>query len=59
MKAKEGDSKEAKISYLHHWIDSEGMSKVESWMNREILFKQEDFDQLEGDEARKRKIFSR
>ena len=30
LKAMEGDSEKTKISYFHHWIDSEGMAQIES-----------------------------
>ena len=30
LDAMEGDSERTKISYFHHWIDSEGMAKTES-----------------------------
>ena len=30
LEAMEGDSEKTKISYFHHWIDSEGMVKIES-----------------------------
>ena len=43
----EGDSKKTKISYFHHWIDSEGMAKIESWKNSKTLFSQEDFEKLD------------
>ena len=43
----EGDSEKAKISYFHHWIDTEGMAQIESWKNNKILLKQEDFDKLD------------
>ena len=33
----EGDSEKTKISYVHHWIDSEGMAKIESWKNNKTL----------------------
>ena len=34
LDAIEGDSKKTKISYFHHWIDSEGMAKIESGKNK-------------------------
>ena len=46
----EGDSEKTKISYFHHWIDSEGMAKIESWKNKKILISQEDYEKLEEDE---------
>ena len=30
LEAMEADSEKTKISYFHHWIDSEGMAKIES-----------------------------
>ena len=42
VKAMEGDSEKTKISYFHHWIDDEGMGKIESWKNKKILSSQED-----------------
>ena len=33
LEAMEGDSEKAKIPYLHHWVDSEGMAHIESWKN--------------------------
>lgn len=55
MKAMDGDSDGAKISYFHHWIDTEGMAQVETWMNNGVLLKQEDFDKLESEEEKKGK----
>ena len=46
----EDNSEKTKISYFHHWIDGEGMGKIESWKNKKILISQEDYDKLEGDE---------
>ena len=46
----EGDSEKTKISYFHHWIDGEGMSKIESWKNKKTLISQEDYDKLEENE---------
>ena len=34
LDAMEGDSEKTKISCFHHWIDSEGMAKIESWKNK-------------------------
>ena len=42
-----GDSEKSKISYFHHWIDGEGMGKIESWKNKKILISQEEYDELE------------
>ena len=43
----EGDSENTKISYLHHWINGEGISKIEGWKNNKILISQSDYDVLE------------
>ena len=48
--AMEGDSEKTKISYFHHWIDGEGMGKIESWKNKKILISQAEYDRLEEDE---------
>ena len=42
LDAMEGDSEKSKISYFHHWIDGEGMGKIESWKNKKILISQEE-----------------
>ena len=42
----EVNSEKTKISYFHHWVDSEGMAQTESWKNNKTLLKQ-DFDKLE------------
>ena len=42
----EGNSEKTKISYFHHWIDSEGMAKIESWKNKKTLISQEDYEKL-------------
>ena len=47
LDAMEGDSEKTKISYFHHWIDGEGMGKIESWKNKKILISQEEYDKLE------------
>ena len=46
----EGDSEKTKISYFHHWIESEGMAKIESWKNNKTLISQEDYEKLEEDQ---------
>ena len=46
LEAMEGDSEKTKISYFHHWIDSEGMAKTESWKNSKTLISQEDYEKL-------------
>ena len=47
LEAMEGDSERTKISYFHHWVDSEGMAQIESWKNNKTLLKQEDYDKLD------------
>ena len=37
LEAMEGDSEKTKISYFHHWADSEGMAQIESWKNNKTL----------------------
>ena len=34
LDAMERDTEKTKISYFHHWIDSEGMAKIESCKNK-------------------------
>ena len=53
MKAMEEDSDEAKISYFHHWIDTEGETQVETWINNGVLLRKEDFEKLSENEKRK------
>ena len=31
LEAMEGDTEKIKISYLHHWLNGEGISKIEGW----------------------------
>ena len=50
LEAMEGDSEKTKISYFHHWIDSEGMAKIESWKNSKTLISQEDYEKLDEDQ---------
>ena len=50
LDAMEGDSEKSKLSYLHHWIDGEGMGKIESWKNKKILISQEEYDRLDEDQ---------
>ena len=47
LEAMEGDSEKTKISYFHHWVDSEGMAQIESWKKNKTLLKQEDYDKLD------------
>ena len=46
LEAMEGDSEKTKISYLHHWLNGEGISKIEGWKNSKILVSQSDYDAL-------------
>ena len=46
LEAMEGDTEKTKISYLHHWLNGEGISKTEGWKNSKILISQEDYDKL-------------
>ena len=50
LEAMEGDSEKTKISYFHHWVDSEGMAQIESWKNTNTLISQEDYEKLEEDQ---------
>ena len=50
LEAMEGDSEKTQVSYFHHWIDSEGMGKIESWKNSKTLISQEDYEKLEEKE---------
>ena len=52
LDAMEGDSEKTKISYFHHWIDGEGMGKIESWKNKKILISQEEYNRLEDKEGK-------
>ena len=46
LEAMEGDTEKTKISYLHHWLNGEGISKIKGWKNSKTLISQEDYDQL-------------
>ena len=48
LEAMEGDTEKTKISYLHHWLNGEGISKIEGWKNSKILISQSDYDELEN-----------
>ena len=39
-----------KISYLHHWINVEGMGHIESWKNSKTLICQSAHEELDEDE---------
>ena len=54
--AMEGDSEKTKISYFHHWVDSERMAQIESWKNSKTLISQEDYEKL--DETQKEGKYS-
>ena len=46
LEAMEGDIEKTKISYLHHWLNGEGISKIKGWKNSKTLISQEDYDKL-------------
>ena len=46
LEAMEGDSEKTKISYYHHWVDSEGMVQIDSWKNSKTLISQEDYEKV-------------
>ena len=48
LEAMEGDTEKTKISYLYHWLNGEGISKIEGWKNSKILISQSDYDELEN-----------
>ena len=52
LDAMEGNSEKTKISYLHHWINGEGIAKIEGWKNNKTLISQSDYDKL-GDKTGK------
>ena len=52
LDAMEGDSEITKISYFHHWINGEGISKIEGWKNNKILISQSDYDALPNKEGK-------
>ena len=35
LEAIEGDTEKTKISYLHHWLNGEGISKIEGWKKQQ------------------------
>ena len=47
LDAMEGDTEKTKISYLHHWLNGEGIAKIEGWKKSKILLSQADYDALE------------
>ena len=46
LEAMEGDTEKTKISYLHHWLNGEGIFKIKGWKNSKTLISQEDYDKL-------------
>ena len=48
LEATEGDTEKTKISYLHHWLNGEGIAKIEGWKNSKILISQAEYDELES-----------
>ena len=47
LDAMEGDNEKTKISYLHHWLDGKGISKIKGWKNSKTLISQAEYDALE------------
>ena len=47
LDAMEGDNDKTKISYLHHWLDGKGISKIKGWKNSKTLINQAEYDTLE------------
>ena len=47
LDAMKGDTENTKISYLHHWLNGSGISKIKGWKNSKILISQEEYDALE------------
>ena len=47
LDAMEGDNEKTKISYLHHWLDGKGISKIKRWRNSKTLISQAEYDALE------------
>ena len=47
LDAMEGDTENTKISYLHHWLNGNGISKIKGWINSKILISQAEYDALE------------
>ena len=48
LEAMEGDTEKTKISYLHHWLNGEGISKIEGQKNSKTLISQAEYDALES-----------
>ena len=47
LDAMEGDNEKTKISYLHHWLDGKGISKIKGWINSKALITRAEYDALE------------
>ena len=47
LDAMEGDTENTKISYLHNWLNGDGISKIKGWKNSKTLISQEEYDALE------------
>ena len=47
LDAMEGDTENTKISYLHHCLNGNGISKIKGWINSKILISQAEYDALE------------
>ena len=47
LDAMEGDTEKTKISYLQHWLNGEGIAKIEGCKNSKIPLSQFDYDALE------------
>ena len=47
LDAMEGDNDKTKISYLHHWLDGKGISKIKGWKNSKTLISRAEYDALE------------
>ena len=41
LEAMEGDTEKTKISYLHHWLNGDGISKIKGWKNSCQVFLQD------------------
>ena len=54
LKAMEGDSEESKVSYHHHWLNIEGMHKMEHWKTQGFLIKYSDWLELSEDDKKKK-----
>ena len=52
LDAMEGDSEKTKISYFLHWINGEGIARIEGWKNNKILISQSAYDALGNKEGK-------